>query len=357
MWRLGWLGLCLLLAAGGPAAAADLQGLLDRFVEREELPGAVLLVSGPSGRQIAVAGMADRERRVPMGADSRFYIASVGKMMTAVAVLQLVGEGRADLDRPVTPLLPAAVADLRLANLRSATLRNLLDHSSGIPDYITDVFTARSREDPGKRWTALDALAFARGETAEFPVGQASSYSNSNYALLGLLLETADGAPLSDILARRVFAPAGMRDSVVVVDPADRRLAHGYADPAGDGRLRDVSGLSWNSVLGDGPATTTAGDMERFAFALFRDNLLLPASLVRRMIMPSIRDPAYGLGVERGEDRWGTWVGHTGLYDGFEAELWYYVERETVIVLLKNGHQTSDESFTSRVVAAVFGGR
>lgn len=351
------LALLIGMVGAGTAPAADLQRMLDRHVRSEGLPGAVLLVSGPAGRQVVAAGVAERGSGRPVRTDHRFYIASVGKMMTAAAVLQLVEEGAAKLEAPVAPLLPEAARSLRIANLRAARLRHLLDHSSGIPDYLTDAFDRQSRRQPERRWTALDALAYAVDEEASFAPGEDSEYSNSNYVLLGLLLETVDRAPLSRVFERRIFARAGMTDSVVgVADPTDVRLAHGYADVDGAGRLSDVSALSWNSALGDGAITTTAADLERFAFALFRDGRLLGPAVLARMTAASRRDEAYGLGVERGTDDWGSYLGHTGRYDGFESELWYYPERQTAIVFLSNGHPRTDASLTTRVVAALFGG-
>ncbi|WP_207456767.1 serine hydrolase domain-containing protein [Azospirillum sp. SYSU D00513] len=345
--------------AGSPAAlrADPYRTLLDRFLAEEELPGGVLLVSGPGTRSVAAAGVADRRTRAPVTPGTRFYVASVGKMAVAAAVLQMVEEGKLALDAPVAALASGIPGIGRLANARSARLSQLLDHSSGIPDYLTDGFTETSRGDPRRRWTPADALSFALGEPATGKPGAAYEYCNSNFVLLGHIAEAADGAPLEEVLRRRVFARAGMDGSTVGARPDDPRLAHGYADIEDSGREKDVSLLSWNSPLGDGPLVTTAEDLERFLFALFRDGRLLGQQGLRRMSAPSALEPGYGMGLELGKDRWGRWAGHTGSYDGFEAEARYYPDRRTAIVFLTNGNQASDSSILDRAAATLFGKR
>ncbi|PWC33344.1 serine hydrolase domain-containing protein [Azospirillum sp. TSO35-2] len=336
------------LVIPNPAAAGGdrLQRMLDRFLEAEELDGGVLLVSGPTGRRVVVSGVADRRGGTPVTEDTRFYVASVGKMATAVAVLQQVEEGLIALDQPVREL----VGDLplgRLANANRARLVHLLDHSSGIPDYVTDAYEADEQARPDlPRGASL--LAYAHGEPAAGPVGGQYEYSNSNYVLLGHIAAVRDGAPFPRVLERRVLARAGMGATTVGADPRDRRLAHGYTDEG------DVSRRSWAATTGDGPLVTTAGDLERFIFALFRDGRLLGPSLVARMQVPSEQEAGQGLGLALAKDRWGRSVGHDGRYDGFEADVRYYPGRRTALIVLTNGNQRSDDSVLDAVAAELF---
>ncbi len=343
------LGLALLPipAAAGPAAGSDrLHRLLDRFLADEELDGGILLVSGPDGRRVVVSGIADRRGKRPVTEDTRFYVASVGKMATAVAVLQQVEEGLAALDQPVRALagdLPLG----RLANAGRARLVNLLDHSSGIPDYLTDAYAEDEAADRLPRGGAL--LAYAHGEPATGPVGGHYAYSNSNYVLLGHIASVRDGAPFAQVLQRRVLERAGMAATSVGADPRDRSLAHGYD---GEG---DVSRRSWAATTGDGPLVATAGDLERFVFALFRDGRLLGPAMVRRLQAPSENEEGQGLGVALWTDRWGRGVGHDGHYDGFEADVRYYPGRRTALIFLTNGNQQSDDALLDAVAAELFG--
>ncbi|MBY0432431.1 MAG: beta-lactamase family protein, partial [Rhodospirillales bacterium] len=328
--------------------AADLQGLLNRFVAAEELDGGVLLVSGPGGRQVVTAGIADRRSKRPVTPDSRFYIASIGKMAVAVAVMQMVEEGRLSLDQPVRPLLEGLPDIDRLANVKSARLAHLLNHTSGIPDYLDEDFSNASAAAPRRVWTPATLMPFAYGLPATNKPGKRHEYSNSNYVLLGHLLEGLEGADLGRVLTRRVFERAGMTATTVGADPRDSTLAHGYAEG------KDSSLTSWLATTGDGPLVSTAGDLERFILALFRDHRLLGAETVRRMQAPADAQGEYGLGMELWDDDWGKAFGHTGRYDGFEAEARYYPEHGTALLYITNGNQSSEESLLDKVAAAVF---
>jgi D-alanyl-D-alanine carboxypeptidase len=343
--RVATTALALASLAAIPAAYADLQQALDKYVTNEGLPGGVMLLSGPGQRQVVVNGVANRKTNEPVRADTRFYVASVGKMAVAVAILQMVDEGRLSLEAPVAPLVSHLPKIAGLANLGSAKLKQLLDHSSGIPDYLTDTFTEASRADAKRRWTGAEALAYAVGEAATNKPGKRYEYSNTNYVLLGEILAAVDGVPLAQVLQRRIFDRAGMtRTTVGVDDPGAAGLAHGYADEDDDGRLKDVSLLSWNFPFGDGALTTTAEDMERFLFALFRDGVLLKPATATLMATASARSDEYGLGTELGEDKAGAWVGHTGSFDGFEAEIRYHPDNKVVTIYMVNGSSSSDVS-------------
>lgn len=339
------------LLAAGPALGDDgLQRMLDGFLRKERLDGGILLVSGPGGRQVAVSGIANRRGKEPVRENTRFYIASAGKMATAAAVLQQVEEGRLSLDRPVREIAGTLPLD-RLANANRARLVNLLDHSSGIPDYITDAYAEAEQANPGMARDPASLLAFARGEPATGAVGGQYEYSNSNFVLLGHIAAVADGVPFPQVLERRVLARAGMTATTVGADPRDPTLAHGYTEEG------DVSRRSWPSTTGDGPLVSTAGDLERFLFALFRDGRILGPAMLARMQAPSAREAASGLGLSLWTDRWGRGVGHTGVYDGFEADVRYYPDRQTALVFLTNGNQESDDALLDQVAAAVFSGR
>jgi len=257
--------LCLLpgLLAGAPRVAAEetagtaLAGLLQRY----DAPGGVLALSGPDGiPRIAAAGLADRAKGIPVTPDTRFHTASTGKMMTAVAVMQLVQAGRLALTDPALPLVDLPGVE-RLANLRTATVADLLTHRSGIPDCLRNAAAVTARH-PGPRWTVAEALT-------EAPCGKPTkpglyAYSNTNYMLLGRIVERMDGTGLAEALAARVFRPAGMTATSLGADPADPEVAHGYRAPKPDGSRADASLTAYSSPLGDAPVTTTAGDLERF---------------------------------------------------------------------------------------------
>lgn len=342
--RIANVFLLLLLLAAGPATAASIEPVLERLVKQEKLPGAVLLVSGPKGRQVAATGVANRRTQEAMAADTRFYIASSGKLATAAATLQLVQEGKLRLTDPVFPWVKDIEGIGKLRNIRAVTVEQLLKHRSGLAEYYTEDFEAAVEEQPDKRWSAAESLAHAYGEDAQAKPGREFIYTNTNYVLLGHLIERIDGTPYADALRRRIFEPLGMAATGVGANRAASGLAHGYAR-GGRKRLRDISYAGWNAITGDGAVVTTAADYEAFLFGLFRDARLLPARAVARMCRPQEEDPdaAYGLGCSIEETPWGEAWGHNGSISGFNADTWYLPKLGVAVVFMTNGDTLSDD--------------
>jgi D-alanyl-D-alanine carboxypeptidase len=344
-------------ALAEPVSTTAFQAILDRYLEKEDLAGGVLLVSSPQQRIVVVSGVANRRTGAPVVPDSRFYAASVGKMSVAAATLQLVEEGKLSLDASVATLVGGIPNIGKLPNARAARLENLLNHSSGIPEYLTDAFLDFHHAKASTLTPAV-VIPFAFDEPATGRVGKAYEYCNSNYVLLGEIIGTADGTSLEASLQKRVLDRAGMGDTTVGArSPSDARLAHGYADLEDTGKEQDVSRYVWSSPLGDGPLVTTAGDLEKFLFALFRDGKLVKPATLARMTAASDLEDGYGMGVQRDSDRWGAWFGHTGLEDGFEAEVRYYPESQTALVFLTNGNSISDKSVLDKAAATLFQSR
>ncbi|CDK98804.1 putative penicillin-binding protein 4* [Magnetospirillum gryphiswaldense MSR-1 v2] len=340
-------------SAAEPGRGQVFHSILQRYLDQEDLNGGVLLVSAPHHREVAALGFADDRTNTRITADSRFYVASVGKMVTATTALQLVEEGALSLDAPVLGLVGSVPDIAKLPNVGKANVEQLLNHSSGIADYLTDKFSEDFHANP-TRLTAARVLPYAYKEKPPGQTGKVHEYSNSNYVLLGDIIAKADGGSFEESIRRRVLKRAGMDNTTVGADPKDRTLAHGYADLEETGENQDVSRYAWNSPLGDGPLVTTADDLERFLFALFRDGKLLKPATLARMTAPSKLEAEYGLGVELGHDRWGDWYGHSGLEDGFEAETRYYPGRKAVLVVMVNGNTESEKSILDRAAAALF---
>lgn len=340
--------LCTLVWSVTAQAAGALQPLLEKILRDEGIVGGVLLVSGPDGREIVTAGYADLRRKVPVQPDTRFYVASAGKMVVASAVMQMAGEGRFRLTDRAAPL--TGIPSLRkLANAERATVENLLMHTSGLPEYLYG-FDEVAGETPDRVWRADEAIAFAYGVEPESARGE-FDYCNSNYVLLGRIVEQTDGSDLGTALANRVFRRAGMNNSSVGADPTDPKLAHGYVEE--DGKRQDYSRIAWASRLGDGPLVTTAEDLERFIDALLIEKRLLPKPVLELMLS-SEGGQEYGHGIQTIETKWGPKIGHSGTYGGFAAEAWHFAERKTTIVLLLNGDQSTDRSLEEVVAKRVF---
>jgi D-alanyl-D-alanine carboxypeptidase len=325
--------------------AGPIQPMLDQLVKAEKLPGAVLLVSGPKGRQIAVAGVANRKTREQMTEQTRFYIASSCKLVTAAAAMQLVQEGRVKLSDPVYPWFSGVAGIDKLRNIKTVTIDQLLAHRSGMAEYYNDDFESDAAKMPDKRWGVAESLSYAFGIKAQSKPGQEFNYTNTNYVLLGGLLEQVDGTTYAKSVQRRIFDPIGMPKTTIGATKVPSGIAHGYSRNDGD-KIVDVSYAGWNAITGDGAVVTTVSDYEAFLKAMFRDAKLLPVKTVARMCRPATNDPAsdYGLGCAIEDTRWGVAWGHNGSISGFNSVTWYIPKIDVTLVFFTNGDLNSEGS-------------
>jgi D-alanyl-D-alanine carboxypeptidase len=272
----------------------ELRRALARFV-RAGAPGIVALVKDRRGTWRAARGFADLRAKIPMRPNVHFRIASVTKSFTAVVVLQLVGEGKLQLDDPVERWLPGVVP-----NGANITVLQLLMHTSGIRDF----------DDPRGLLGPRDVIAGPLSQPLLFAPGSAWSYASTNYILLGLIVEAATGSTFIDQLRRRIFTPLRLRNTAYERSPTDtaimRPYAHGY-DLLAPSRPRDVTAFKghWAS----GGMTSTVDDLARFYSALLGGRLLRRDLLSRMLVtVPTVNaanDPSgpwgpgvrYGLGI------------------------------------------------------------
>ncbi|MCF4098711.1 serine hydrolase domain-containing protein [Maritalea mediterranea] len=321
---------------------------LTQFLNVPDVDGAVFWAD-LDGEQIELAaGQVQRDPFMATTSQHRFYIASSGKMMVAAAILHHVASGQLELDELAWPHINNIEGIDRLENADRVTIRQLLQHTSGLAEYLSDEFDTASWDDPTHQWAVAEALSFAYDEPAAFPPGTDYEYTNTNYVLLGHMLAQLDGS-LAQSLDRHIFTPANMTQSTVGANANAPNLARGY-DRDGE----DASALAWASTLGDGPVVTTAGDLGRFLRALFQENSILEPDMLSLMLQGSRHEPTYGLGVGVQSDEWGTWYGHSGAYDGFEAFERHYPERRATLVILLNGNPAQDGNFLDRAAKILF---
>lgn len=328
-------------AAPTPARApafdvARLHASLDKAIADARAQGfSGVLVVARDGKPVyqAAVGEADREAHRAVTPDTRFNLASAGKMFTTVAVLQLVEQGKLDLDAPVGRYLP----DWPQAQVRGqVTIRQLLTHTAGLGSFFGAPGYAEGRAHLA---SVRDYLPLFDHEAPAFAPGSDFGYSNSGFVLLGRILEVVGGHDYYALVRQRVFAPAGMRDS-------------GYYDAAGTakdvavGYVATADGLQRNDdqrELRGGPAGggySTAGDLLRFRQALLSGKLLRAATL--DLLLTPIELPGEGalrkagLGMivaANGDD---VSFGHPGGGPGMSAEFWSQRKGGWSLVLLSN---------------------
>ncbi len=331
-------------ASTGPAPAAgavrtELDAAMDDVVAAG-VPGIIVRVQDPHRptRRLA-AGARDLSTGAALRPAAQFRIGSITKTFVATVVLQLVGEGHLRLDEPVARRLPGLLADGE-----QITVRQLLNHTSGLPDYTAapELFAGIVAH---RVWQPRELVGLASTYPQLFAPGSAFSYSNTNFIVAGLLVEAVAGRPLARELDRRIFAP--LRLDHTSFPTATARLtgyyAHGYVStelvPTPDGQPLDVTGSNPSHAWAAGAMVSNAPDLATFTEALMSGGLLTPA-LLRQMRTTVPMDPndpsttfSYGLGLQRVVDSCGANWGHDGAIFGYQDQA-YWNERtgRTVVI-------------------------
>ena len=344
------LAISLLFALLGTlfAQANEITSQLERYIDEQNIDGASFFASIDGKVIEVVAGTIDPAQKEETAVGTRFYIASTGKMMVAAAILSMVEDGNLQLDEPIWPLIESIGDIERLKNADVVTLRQILNHTSGLAEYLNEEFDDASQREPAKRWTPEEALSFAYDAEPVFSPGKSFEYTNTNYVLLGYILGQIDGT-IEKALENRIFNKAGMNTASVGAQASAPHLAHGFDE---DGN--DASEQAWASILGDGPVVSTAQDVAKFMQALFDSRKLLGQNLLDQMLTGSQHDEGYGLGMGVDEDEWGHWYGHAGSYGGFEADVRLYPDLNSVMVVLMNGNPDEENPFLDTAAQKLF---
>jgi D-alanyl-D-alanine carboxypeptidase len=328
-------------ARPAPADRTPLRHIAAQLV-RDGAPGAVVALRTPTRVLSAARGLGNREPRADMRAKDRFRIASVTKTFVATIVLQLVAEGRLGLDDPVDRWLPGLVPDGG-----AITIRGLLNHTSGLFDYQKDeAWTGAVIARPDRQWSPRELVAVATAHAPLFPPGTDWSYSNTNYVLLGLVVEAATGTVLGQQLRERLLGPLGLTATALPTAAAiDGPHAHGYVGfgtlpwlPAK--ALVDATELVSPTVgWAAGGMVSNAADLTRFYAALLAGRLLRP-DLLTAMRTPSsvtVGTPfRYGLGLEQFPTECGRAYGHLGDGPGYRTAVYARADGRRVAVVMVN---------------------
>jgi D-alanyl-D-alanine carboxypeptidase len=255
--------------AGLPARLGE---ALDRIAAADGFSGSVCLARGDSTLLLRAWGSADREAGVRNRPDTRFTIASVGKMFTAVAVAQLIEAGKLRFDDPAARYVPNWLAPAA----RSITIAELLEHRSGLGDFLDSLADDHS----GRRFDRLDDYrGFAVADTPAFAPGSGFQYSNVGYLVLGAVIEAVSGETWDHCLASRIFAPARMTATSALRLPSGQgSIATGYVRLEHGGWSR-VDHALVGSGSPAGGSVSTVGDLAAFGRALLAGTLISPAML------------------------------------------------------------------------------
>jgi len=317
-------------ASEPPAPIVDqaaLQTELDDLVALG-VPGVVVMVRDDDQTVVLTAGVSDLDAETPMSPDATFRIASLTKPFTASLVMQLVAEGTLGLDDTVQQWLPGIVTDANLI-----TIRQLLGHTSGLADYFNDpaILEPYLEGDYEHVWTPQQLIEIAEQLGATSEPGTEWSYSNTNYAIVGLIVEKATDHTLGEEMQTRIFDELDLQNTTFATDTnLDPQMAHGYL--LSDGDPIDVTGL-YPFPYGAGNIVSDAADTATFYGALFGGDVVEPALLDE--MMPIITDDVvpYGLGLIAWKMPCGVASGHDGGIAGYSTRSLVLDDGRQVVIL------------------------
>jgi D-alanyl-D-alanine carboxypeptidase len=326
------LGLAVAQAEPAPSKHDDaLSDRVDKLVQdkmyHEQIPGLALAVV-KDGKIIKAQayGFADADSKVPASTNTVFRIGSVSKQFIATAIMMLVEEGKIGLDDPVGKYL-----DGTPGGWKKITIRHLLTHTSGIPDFNNENIPV----DPGPGDFDQRVLKAVSQRRLHFVPGDEWRYSNSNYHLLGMIIQRITGRPYGDFLRERIFGPLGMTQTAVFVEGGTySSLASGYRWDNGLHRVGAPVGIT-----AGGSILSTILDMARWDAALYTNVLLKQSSLQQMWTPVRLNDGMnwrYGFGWAVGRINDHLIISHTGNVSGFSSAIERAVDDRLAVIVLDN---------------------
>ena len=336
-----------LAAQDAAVATSRVEAVLDSIAGAGTVPGMAIGVAFSNGESFGLAtGFADTALDTRLRPDDLLLAGSVGKTYVAAVALQLVREGRLRLDEPIATYLGGEPWFPRLPNGRAITVRMLMNHTSGLVRYeFKDAFTRDLTAAPDRSWQPHELVAYILDEPAPFEAGAGWDYSDTNYIVLGMIIERVGGRPLNEQIRTRLLEPLRLRRTVASTSRVIPGLVQGYAGPDNpfggtdamivNGRFAINPQFEW---AGGGYATS-AHDLARWAAALYG------GTVVDSTLMPQMLDgvPArlgggatYGLGVIIRPTPLGPAYGHSGFFPGYLTEVRYFPEHGVAVAFQVN---------------------
>ncbi|MFG3342901.1 serine hydrolase domain-containing protein [Glycomyces sp. NPDC048151] len=358
-------GLALAVAAAPAAALASQSGLdtalldakLEAFAAAADHAVVAEVRHGDETWSAAVGPRSLEHDEGDAKPQDRVRIGSITKSMTSTVLLQLQAEGALDLDDPLSAHLPGV-----LPYEDEATVRELMGHRGGVPDYLRRLYASLLEDDDltdfyanyRTHYSASELIAIGTAGDQVNPPGDGFAYSNTGYTALGLLIEELTGDDLDDVFEDRIFEPAGL-DRTYFGRPGTSGIRGPHLDPYlttgdPDKPYVDTSGLSYSQLWAGGNVVSTMGDLNDFYAALTDGTLLDAASLAEATAFEDAGGVGYGLGlfgIRPGcaADPGAVFLGHNGDTLGHEANSFHSLDGERQISVAWNivdRHDTAD---------------
>ena len=334
-----------------PSLQSRVEAYLREWHAQSSVPGVSVGIVLKDGTALtAVAGVADRATKAPLRPDGLMLAGSTGKTFFAAVALQLIESGHLDLDAPISKYLGDRPWFARLPNAAAITVRHLMTHTSGLVRYeMNPKFTADLRAQPDKAWSPDEEVAYLLDTPPPFAAGQGWDYSDTNYIVLGMIMEKITGTKAYDEIRARFLTPLKLIGVVPQISREIPKLVSGYAGPNDPLGLPDEMMVSGRLVINPqfewagGGFATSGGDLARWGHALYAA-AGGPVTSVMRNLMVNAAVPArlgpqvsYGLAViVRPTTPVGPVWGHSGFFPGYQSELVHAVERGITVAVQIN---------------------
>jgi len=309
-----------------------------------------------TGMWMGASGKADLHNNIDMQPCNISRVGSTVKMLTATTILKLAEEGKLNIDDKISTYLQGDMID-KIKNADKATIRQLLQHSSGIYNYIQNLkFQTASLNDLIREWEPADLLAYAYNQKAYFQPDEDVRYSNTGYILLGLLIESIEGKAFYKVFEEKIFDPLGLTmTKFAAEDHIPDGIVRGYIDIYSNLQVLESTYFSgWDYYTADGGLISNPYDMNVFFRALMNGQIINSNSLKEMLTWktPKETDPAffpisYGLGIFKIETDKGIAYMHSGDAIGYYANMLYFPSDSTVIVYAVNSNYGKIDQFVS----------
>ena len=325
-----------------------LQLKLEEWHKAGSFPGATLGVALPNGQSFGLAvGFSDRDTKTPMKPTDRLLAGSVGKTFAAATALQLVKEGKINLDDKIEKYLGREPWFTRLPNAKDITVRQLMNHTSGLVRYeFKQQFTKDLTANPEKVWKPEELLAYLFDSKAPFEAGKGWDYSDTNYIVLGMIIEKVTGRKFYAEANKRLIKPLKLTNTIPQDGPRLKGVVEGYAGPNNpfggtdamivNGKFAINPQFEWTG----GGYASTSQDLARWARMFYEGKAfsreLLP-QVINGVDAPRLgRETKYGLAAIIRQTTAGTSYGHSGFFPGYMTDMMYFPEHKIAVAVQVN---------------------
>lgn len=329
--------------------AQNLQQALEEELNKKGIPGISVTVIQKGDAQTTVAGMADPDQKIPLETKHRMLSGSIGKTYFAALIMQLVDQGKLDLDKKAIDYLTDEDWLLKIPNGRQITLRSLLNHTSGIPEYVyaNDLWKT-IKERPDKQWQGAERLVFIEGQEPLFEVGEGWSYADANYIILGTVVEKVTGRAIYDQVIESILKPYHLNrtEPSIQQDLTDITAAYTgnlFGNFFGE-KVSEVNryGLNPQFEWTGGGFVTNSADLAAWAKIFYSDAIF--SSSAHAAVFNPVNEQTgklntatgYGLGTQIFATSYGIAYGHTGFMPGFLSLMAYLPDYDIAVALQVN---------------------